>query len=460
MKKFNSGDLVNGFQEVNSVIDEKGNFSFDLSIGQTEMVGIHIDNEPVFNNVYTNWTILINPGDSLHLDIPDLVKTDSENIGFSGTGFEKQLLLKDIANAINKHYRLNDLGEKAFKKQISLLEYYDASVQQAIDERQLLDSLLELNKYNLDKSELNSIRVFVLAKIYHISLDVLSGADLSSPTLVDYYKRFRENFPLNDLLIEDDLYCASDMSYDRVFIKKAYLDYLVVNRLPSYSLFTKQGRDLSLEYKIINEAYKNEKFKSRLLAGFIFLYGRRGWNEGINSLAQSFYKSVPRIDPFRTQVELVEKQMRISNDKSRSTYAFSLRDTSGLVRTSAEFKGKVMLIDFMFYGCGGCAQMTPYLEKIEEQFRNSKVVFLSVSADRTADILKKGIGIYSSKGSIPLYTNGEGFTHEILKFYNIESYPTVILIDKNGHIISTRAPDPRTEKGSKELTEMIARALE
>lgn len=118
-------------------------------------------------------------------------------------------------------------------------------------------------------------------------------------------------------------------------------------------------------------------------------------------------------------------------------YDFSLQDTSGFTRHLSDYKGKVVIIDFWFTGCGNCRELTPYLAKVEKQFEgNSKVVFISISSDKTLSRWKSGIksGFYiSSPQEINLYTGGRGETDPVFSRSNTAGAPTLRMVDQNGN---------------------------
>jgi cytochrome oxidase Cu insertion factor (SCO1/SenC/PrrC family) len=172
-----------------------------------------------------------------------------------------------------------------------------------------------------------------------------------------------------------------------------------------------------------------------------------------------FYLGAPE-EHYYEQVKHIRDQVRSRLAGSAPAYDFSLPDKDGNVIDLKDFRGKAVLIDFNFYGCVGCKLMVPALEALEHRFAaNDKVVFVSISADRSKERFIKSIGTFSSSGSFHLYTEGEGFGHPVIKAYGIASYPTLVLIDAQGRIVTARAPDPRSEEGMKELTALIRSAM-
>jgi len=162
---------------------------------------------------------------------------------------------------------------------------------------------------------------------------------------------------------------------------------------------------------------------------------------------------------YRKQIKELRHTMTKKIAPLAKAINFSLKDTTGRIFKMTDFKGKVVLIDFVLTGCAGCLTMVPELNKLKEKFIGKDIAFVSISADGSLELTKKGAGRYSSAGSILLYPDGEGTQHQVLQQYKIFSFPTLVLIDKNGKIISSRAPDPRSEKGRTELFKMIEHSL-
>jgi len=139
-------------------------------------------------------------------------------------------------------------------------------------------------------------------------------------------------------------------------------------------------------------------------------------------------------------------------------FDFSLTDTKGQKVPISGFKNKVVVMDFWFNGCGACRELAPVLEKIEKQFEGKDVVFISVNTDnqeKWIDGLKGGK--YSSSYAVNLNVGSAGRNHALLKHYLIQSYPTVLLFDKNGNKIQF---NERLEDRDRILAEKIARLVQ
>ena len=94
-----------------------------------------------------------------------------------------------------------------------------------------------------------------------------------------------------------------------------------------------------------------------------------------------------------------------------AAYPFALPDIHGKIVRLADFKGKVVFMDFWYTGCGWCLQYYQHcLSKAEAFYKNNpNVVFVSVSIDAvpTWDKMPKDRA-YTGDGAINLYTAGKG----------------------------------------------------
>jgi len=98
---------------------------------------------------------------------------------------------------------------------------------------------------------------------------------------------------------------------------------------------------------------------------------------------------------------------------------------------------------------------------------NKNVVFISISISPDIDDIggwREGIGKYNVPGSIQLnasvgtHSYTEGFNHPIISKYGISAYPQLVLIDKNGLLVTNTAPRPDSD-GGKALTKLIDETL-
>lgn len=136
-------------------------------------------------------------------------------------------------------------------------------------------------------------------------------------------------------------------------------------------------------------------------------------------------------------------------------YPFELEDLNGRKVKLADFKNKVVLVDFWYTGCMGCALLKEGMSPVLEKFKNNPaVVFLSISIDKDIDKWKKSVasGMYSDPSGVNLYTGGLGDKHPLIRHYDIATYPQLFLL-KNGDIFSSNPPWPLLDQNRKPVLE-------
>lgn len=93
-------------------------------------------------------------------------------------------------------------------------------------------------------------------------------------------------------------------------------------------------------------------------------------------------------------------------------------------------KGKYTVLEFSSTGCGGCLAAKPYLEKFYKQYKD-KFEMITISADKLSEWKKKPFGEVSWHE-----WNDHNLAIDIRKKYDIFGYPSFIIIDSEGKILS------------------------
>lgn len=107
---------------------------------------------------------------------------------------------------------------------------------------------------------------------------------------------------------------------------------------------------------------------------------------------------------------------------------FKATDLEGNKFSSKNLKDKILVLNFWFINCPPCKLEIPELNKLVEQYKNdSTVVFIAVALDEEYQLKKF---LKTSPFFYSIIDNGRFLAQK----YSITSFPTNVIIDKNGTI--------------------------
>ena len=137
-----------------------------------------------------------------------------------------------------------------------------------------------------------------------------------------------------------------------------------------------------------------------------------------------------------------ENQESADNTESTLTPAplsdLELTDQFGNIHTLADYKGKVIFLNFWATWCGPCRNEMPDIQKLYEEYsaqgEGAEVVILGVAGP--------GIGQEGSADEIASFMEENGYTYPVLmdesgemfSQYGISAFPTTFMIDKDGNV--------------------------
>ncbi len=130
---------------------------------------------------------------------------------------------------------------------------------------------------------------------------------------------------------------------------------------------------------------------------------------------------------------------------------FSEKDLQGKPFSLANYKGKVVLVDFWAVWCGPCVRELPNVLKAYEKHHAAGFEILGISLDSDKAKLEKFIE--TNKMSWQQYFDGKGWENKLAQQYGVNSIPATYLLDGEGKII---AKDLRGEA----LEAAVAKALQ
>lgn len=114
--------------------------------------------------------------------------------------------------------------------------------------------------------------------------------------------------------------------------------------------------------------------------------------------------------------------------------AFTTKDMDGKDVSPADYKGKVLLIDFWATWCGPCMQELPHVLETYNELHGQGFEILGVSLDRE-NAKEKLVSTIKDRGMSWRHVfDGKFWEAEIAQLHDIQSIPATILIGKDGKI--------------------------
>lgn len=118
---------------------------------------------------------------------------------------------------------------------------------------------------------------------------------------------------------------------------------------------------------------------------------------------------------------------------------------AGGTSSLSDFKGKYVYIDVWATWCGPCKREIPSLKKVEKQYHDKDIAFISISIDvkKSHDAWIQMVKDKELTG-VQLFADND-WSSKFIKNYDINSIPRFILIDKEGKIVNADAPRPSSK---------------
>jgi peroxiredoxin len=129
---------------------------------------------------------------------------------------------------------------------------------------------------------------------------------------------------------------------------------------------------------------------------------------------------------------------------------FTVKDTADKPLSIANYKGKVLLLDFWATWCGPCVRELPNVIKTYDAYHKQGFEIIGISLDKDREKLAS----FTKEKNMawPQYFDGLGWQNKLAVKYGVNSIPATYLLDGQGTIIGK---DLRGE----DLEQAVAKAL-
>ena len=134
-------------------------------------------------------------------------------------------------------------------------------------------------------------------------------------------------------------------------------------------------------------------------------------------------------------------------------------DINGKPVKSADYKGKILLVDFFSASFGGYPGVLAQEQKLAKKLTGKPFAILGVNLDRKelADAVKKFVSTIGIDW--PVIFDGTGFDGPLARSHNIGAMPANFVVDENGVVLRVSLTGPHLDDLVTQETERVAKGL-
>jgi thiol-disulfide isomerase/thioredoxin len=135
-----------------------------------------------------------------------------------------------------------------------------------------------------------------------------------------------------------------------------------------------------------------------------------------------------------------------------ANYGFKVKDVDGKTVDLADYKGKVVMMNFFATWCGPCKFETPMFVQLQEQYRGQGVAFLGVQIDDDPTLLKPFKDEYKVNYPLLLANDREDLQDAFGPFWGL---PVTLMIKRDGTICKRHMGLASKEQMEKEIRNLL-----
>lgn len=100
--------------------------------------------------------------------------------------------------------------------------------------------------------------------------------------------------------------------------------------------------------------------------------------------------------------------------------------------TLADFKGRVVYLDFWATWCPPCRKSFPWMDEMQERYKEDGLTIIAVSIDKKRELIERFI-----KKTEPTFIVAHDPSGEVAKTYKLRAMPSTYLINRKGQLVMT-----------------------
>ena len=432
-----------------TITDSTGFFILKTSLTEPGFYQALTGNYPRFT-----YDVFLEPGDSIHIKLPDW--NQDPVLKITGRGAEKLKYLVNDFEILYKTKTYRDtIRSKGFNTEMLFKAYVDSIKNIRL---QLLDA------DNIAPPDLKSrFKKVIQANNAETLLSHLEERNRNMEGTYDYFYPDVSYYSFLEEIGFDSLFCKNSEAKKlagpvlenkaRIAFKgRSDKEWWDKNLLWKFNYITEQPKSVWTDYLALSTIHEysfgmfTDDFYENLME----------FKEKMDGLFfKGSYKNLFQ--------ESVSDYINLAPGKPAPDFA--LPDAAGNIVRLSDFKGKIIYLDFWGTWCYPCIQEIPDAISLQEKFRNKPVVFIYVALEYDEKNIadwkhfiegeNERFGKFLNHKPFPgvhLVAEKQFLNHEI-KPYKINFAPTHVLIDYIGNIISVRAE--RFKNISEEIDKLL-----
>jgi thiol-disulfide isomerase/thioredoxin len=147
-------------------------------------------------------------------------------------------------------------------------------------------------------------------------------------------------------------------------------------------------------------------------------------NVATTDIKNQFDQTIASID--RRAKYAMENAQHMAAVTNHPAFDFIATDLGGKSHKLSDYRGKVVVLDFWYRGCGWCIRAMPQMKQVAEDFHNKPVVLLGLNTDSNIDDAKFVVD------AMGLNYATLRIDHDVPDKFGVHAFPSLLIIDIGG----------------------------